>query len=133
MHFIKAWLLTTTIFFVGDIVWLYFVMNRFFVPQIKHLMSSSGHGININYFSALLAYVCVSTALTIFVVLPLRQESLIKTFLYGAFLGLCLYGVYEFTNYATLRHWPLSFLIADLSWGALWCGVVSVISILIIR
>lgn len=133
MHFIKAWLVTTTIFFLGDIVWLYAVMNRFFVSQIKHLMSNSAQGITIHYVPALLSYLCVCSALTIFIVLPLRQESLIKVFLHGAFLGLCLYGVYEFTNYATLRQWPLSFLIADISWGTLWSAVVSVISIVMLK
>lgn len=133
MNFIKAWSVTTAVFFAGDSAWLYFVMNRFFVPQIKHLMNVSGSGVHINYVSALCAYLLLSTALTLFVVVPLVEKSTLTIFLNGAFLGLSLYGVYEFTNHATLAQWPLSFLAVDLVWGALWSGMVSVISVILLR
>ena len=133
MHFLKTWTVTTILFFIGDIVWLYCVMNRFFVPHIKHLMNSSNNGIVINYLSALLAYMLISSALSIFVVVTHMQDSLSSIFVHGAFLGLCLYGVYELTNYAILHNWPLSFLIVDIVWGTLWCGIVSLASVALIR
>lgn len=132
MHFIKTWALTTVLFFAGDIVWLYFVMNRFFVPHIKHLMNTN-NGIVINYPSALLAYLLISSALTVFVIMPYLQDSLSRIFVQGSFLGLCLYGVYELTNHAILHNWPLSFLIVDIVWGTLWCGLVSLASAVLIR
>jgi uncharacterized membrane protein len=32
-------------------------------------------------------------------------------------LGMGIYGVYEFTNLATLSNWPLSLVIMDTLWG----------------
>lgn len=133
IHFFKAWIITTTVFLMGDVVWLYCVMNKFFVPQIKHLMNSSSGGVHINYFSAIVAYLLISTALSFFVVVPLQAAPSMQIFIHGAFLGLCIYGVYECTNHATLNDWPVTFLIVDIVWGTVWSGVVSVASVVLFR
>jgi uncharacterized membrane protein len=36
---------------------------------------------------------------------------------YGALLGFVVYGVYDFTNLATLRHYPVKLAIVDVAWG----------------
>jgi len=36
----------------------------------------------------------------------------------AALLGLVVYGVYDFTNYSTLRDWPLTLALVDTAWGA---------------
>jgi uncharacterized membrane protein len=28
-----------------------------------------------------------------------------------------VYGVYDFTNYSTLRQWPFALTLADVAWG----------------
>lgn len=128
-NFFKIWLVTALIFLLGDFLWLSLIMNKFFVPQIKHLMNATSHGVVVNYVSALAAYLLVSWALAWFVVMPMFQESLTVVGLNGALLGFCLYGVYEFTNHATLNGWPFSFLVVDVLWGTLWCGAVSAITV----
>ncbi len=133
MLFLQAWLITTVLFLAGDCVWLVGVMNKFFVYQIRHLMNVTPHGTIINYISALCAYIIISTGLTWFIVVPLLRTSYINIFLNGAFLGFCLYGVYEFTNHATLKGWPLLFLNVDILWGTVWCGIASVLSVLAVR
>ena len=35
----------------------------------------------------------------------------------GTLFGLVVYGVYDFTNYATLRQWPFVLTVADVAWG----------------
>ena len=131
--FFKVWSVTTGVFLVGDVLWLTLVMNKFFVPQIKHLMDVTSNGTRINYPSALIAYLLVSVALVWFVVMPFGKQPLMTVFLHGALLGFCLYGVYEFTNHATLISWPLSFLAIDVLWGTVWCGVASAISVALIN
>lgn len=131
--FLKAWLVSTGVFLVGDLIWLSLIMNRFFVPQIKHLMNVTSNGTLIHYPSALAAYLLISVALAWFVVMPLAKEPLMIVFAQGALLGFCMYGIYEFTNHATLIAWPLSFLVVDILWGTFWCGVASVISVVVIR
>ena len=130
---IKAWLVTTVVFLVGDIVWLACVRNTFFVSKIKHLMHMTEQGITINYVTALLAYLVVSAGITWFVIMPLLHAPYSTIFLQGALFGFCIYGVYEFTNHAILNGWSLSFLTADLIWGTVWCGVMSVIGVALLR
>lgn len=133
IHFFKSWLVTNVVFFCGDVVWLYAVMNRFLVPKIKHLMNVSPSGVMIHYGAAFCAYILLSTALTVFVVVPFVDATTRTIFLYGAFLGLCMYGIYECTNYATLYNWSLTFLVVDILWGTIWSGLAAVVSILFIK
>jgi uncharacterized membrane protein len=131
--FLKLLVITTGVFFTVDAFWLYFVMNKFFIYKIAHLMTFTQHGVVMNYVTALIAYAILAVGLTWFVVMPLVNASYSVIFLNGAFLGLCMYGVYEFTNHATLTGWPLSFLCIDVMWGMMWCGLASVISVWIAR
>jgi uncharacterized membrane protein len=41
----------------------------------------------------------------------------------GAMLGLVTYGVYNATNYALLKDYPLKVAMMDTAWGVLACGV----------
>ena len=36
---------------------------------------------------------------------------------YGALFGWILFGVYDFTNYSTLKNYPLIFAVVDTLWG----------------
>jgi uncharacterized membrane protein len=38
-----------------------------------------------------------------------------------------VYGVYDFTNYATLRDWPLALALADTAWGAVATAVCALL------
>jgi uncharacterized membrane protein len=40
--------------------------------------------------------------------------------------GLVVYGVYDFTNYSTLRQWPLMLTLADTAWGTLASAAAAV-------
>ena len=46
---------------------------------------------------------------------------------FGALLGLVVYGVYDFTNYSTLRQWPFVLTLADTAWGALASAAAAVV------
>lgn len=43
-------------------------------------------------------------------------------FLQGSLLGASMYGVYDFTNYATLKNYSLEMTLADWAWGTFACG-----------
>jgi uncharacterized membrane protein len=44
----------------------------------------------------------------------------------GLFLGLFGYSVYDLTNQATLRNWPVVITAADLVWGAFLTAVAAI-------
>lgn len=131
MHFLQLLGITAAVFCTVDALWLYCVINRFCIQQISHLMVPLGSGFVMHYPSVILAYALLVFGLTWFVVKPFLYVQYTVIFLNGALFGLCMYGIYEFTNHATLRGWPLSFLTVDVVWGTFWCGMASVIAIFV--
>jgi uncharacterized membrane protein len=55
-----------------------------------------------------------------------NSKSIKESATYGAIYGFCLYGVYEFTNYAIIKSWSLSMLFVDIIWGTLLCSITAV-------
>ena len=45
--------------------------------------------------------------------------------MWGAGLGLVVYGVYDLTNLATLRGWSPALAIVDILWGASACALAA--------
>ena len=69
-------------------------------------------------------YALLGTGIALFVI-P-RASTLSSAAAFGALLGLVVYGVYDFTNYSTLRQWPFVLTLADTAWGALASAVAAV-------
>jgi uncharacterized membrane protein len=46
----------------------------------------------------------------------------------GALLGLCLYGVYDLTNYATLTKYPVRYMVTDMIWGTCLGAITAAIA-----
>ena len=45
----------------------------------------------------------------------------------GAALGLSMYGLYDLTNYATLKGWTETMVLKDVLWGTTLTGVASAV------
>ena len=43
----------------------------------------------------------------------------------GSLLGLAMYGVYDLTNYSTLKNYPLSMAVTDMIWGSILCAAAA--------
>ena len=43
-------------------------------------------------------------------------------------MGLLVYGVFDMTNMAILKNYPIPFLLADMAWGTVVFGIVSVLT-----
>lgn len=96
-----------------DAVWLSMIMQDFY----RHHFSLIGPQVfTLRLVPALLAWALVVGGSLIFV-MPLIENSLLRAIIYGAFYGFVLYGVYDFSNYATIQQWSLNLLLADLAWG----------------
>ena len=67
---------------------------------------------------------CSGPASPLFVIPRASTVSLAAA--YGALFGLVVYGVYDFTNYSTLRQWPFVLTLADVAWGAAASAVAAV-------
>jgi len=115
-HTIKLASLGAVAFMVLDGVWLGLLMKNFYRDQLAPIVRLADGGIAPNWPAAFVVYVLLGTGIALFV-LP-RASTVPLAAAYGALFGLVVYGVYDLTNYSTLRQWPFVLALADVTWGA---------------
>ena len=100
---------TAAIIFLVDLFWLFTggIYARKMTERIQ------GSPLQMRYGSAVLVYIFLAYML-------LQTTSAQQAFLYGV----CIYGVYDFTNHALLDNYDWKFGIADTLWG----GVLFVVA-----
>lgn len=125
---IKLFLLSVFLFAVFDSLWLGVIMKDFNLQQLSEIGRFTNGEFQMNYFAAALTYFLMGLAVTNFV-LPTEIERMTSIILYwrGAQMGLIIYGVFDMTNLAILKNYPVPFIIPDILWGTFVFGLVSVI------
>ena len=113
---IKLAVAGAVVFMVLDGVWLGLVMKNFYRDQLAPIVRLGDGGIAPNWPAAFVVYALLGTGIALFVIPRTSTVSLAAA--YGALFGLVVYGVYDFTNYSTLRQWPFVLTLADVAWGA---------------
>ena len=103
-------------FLVLDGVWLGLLMKNFYREQLAPIVRLADGGIAPNWPAAFVVYALLGIGIALFVI-P-RAPTVALAAAYGALFGLVVYGVYDFTNYSTLRQWPFVLTLADVAWGA---------------
>src|SRR6185503_3200818 len=104
------------VFMVLDGVWLGLLMKNFYREQLAPIVRLADGGLAPNWPAAFAVYVLLGAGIALFVV-P-RASTVPSAAAFGALFGLIVYGVYDFTNYSTLRQWPFVLTLADVAWGA---------------
>ena len=115
-HTLKLAALGALAFMVLDGVWLGLLMKGFYRAQLAPIVRLADGGIAPNWPAALVVYALLGAGIALFVI-P-RALTVSAAAAYGALFGLVVYGVYDFTNYSTLRQWPFVLTLADVAWGA---------------
>jgi uncharacterized membrane protein len=110
---------------VLDGVWLGVLMKNFYRNQLAPIVRLADGGIAPNWPAALVVYVLLGTGIALFVI-P-RAPTVPLAAMYGALFGLVVYGVYNFTNYSTLRQWPFVLTLADVAWGTVASAACAVV------
>ena len=88
--------------FVVDLFWL--ATGGIYGRRMLELIQ--GRPLEVRFVSAALVYLFLAYML-------LQTTSSYQAFLYG----MCIYGVYDFTNHAIFEHYDWKFGIADTLWG----------------
>ena len=114
-----------------DGVWLGLLMKNFYRDQLAPIARLSEGSFAPNWTAALVVYVALGAGIACFAV-P-RASTLWSAAGYGALFGLVTYGVYDFTNYSTLRQWPLALTLVDVAWGAVASAVCTSIVWMVAR
>ena len=102
-------------FMVLDGVWLGLLMKHFYREQLAPIVRLGDGGMAPNWPAAVVVYALLGTGIALFVIPRAPTGSLAAA--YGALFGLVVYGVYDFTNYSTLRQWPFVLTLTDVAWG----------------
>jgi uncharacterized membrane protein len=124
-HTIKLAVVGAVAFMVLDGVWLGLLMKNFYRDQLAPIVRLSDGGIAPHWPPALVVYALLGTGIALFVVPRAATVSLAAA--YGALFGLVVYGVYDFTNYSTLRQWPFVLTLADVAWGVVACATAAMV------
>jgi len=117
-----------------DGIWIGIISKAWYKRYIGDLMLKTPH-----FFPAILFYVIFAFAAMVFVISPALSNhwSVGRVMLYGALLGLVIYGGYDLTNLAILKGWPIAISIIDIAWGitfsTLGCLITVTISRLLIK
>ena len=124
LYYIKLYLLTLPVFFIIDLVWLGYIARNFYRNELRDLLNPQ-----VNWFAAITFYMIYIAGIIFFAVRPaIGAHTWTKALYLGALYGFFTYATYDLTNLATLKHWSLKVVVADILWGIILCASVATIS-----
>lgn len=126
-HFIKLFVVSLPILIILDIVWLGVLMQDTYKKYLAPFARMSNGKMQIDYFAGLAVWSLIVVGAIVFVLPRTAGYGMLATFAFGALYGLILYGVYDLTNFAIIKDWPLTITLVDMAWGAVLNGVLAVI------
>jgi uncharacterized membrane protein len=118
---IKEYFLALLIVLAIDFTWILIIAKSFYNEQLSGFLRPE----IVPIWSALLAWALIPLGIVLFVNQVSKNKK--QSIIYGALFGFILYGVYDFTNYATLANFTLKMLVVDILWGTFICSVSSLL------
>jgi uncharacterized membrane protein len=127
MNYLLQYIAVLVSYLFLDALWLGVLSRGLYRSQIGHLMSEQ-----VNWLAAGFFYVLFAAGVVYFAVQPAVAESSMRAAILtaafrGAVLGFLAYGAYDFTNFATLKNWPLVITAVDLAWGMFVVAAIAVV------
>jgi len=131
MQPVKVFAIVLPVFLVLDLFWLGIMMKTFYSEELGDLARRQGAALAPRWSAAIWVYLLIPGGLVLFV-RPLLGANATAWHAagWGALYGLVLYGVYDLTNLAVLEKWTIRMTVADIAWGMVLCGTVSVVMLL---
>jgi uncharacterized membrane protein len=118
---LKLYLLAALIFTAIDYVWLRFVARAMYQKYLQHLLAPKPL-----LPAAVAFYLLFLVGLLVFVIVPAHQHhTALWAAGYGALFGLFTYTTYDLTNLATLKNWPATLSLIDITWGSVLSATVA--------
>ena len=114
---------------IVDGLWLGFVSREFYKARLGQLLLDQPV-----WSVAILFYLIHAAGISVFPVpMALNGGAWTSAVLYGALFGFFAYSVYDVTNLATLRGWPMAVSLVDLAWGTVATAIASTASFLVVK
>jgi uncharacterized membrane protein len=124
MLFLKSFFSAFILLMLVDFTWLAVIANKIYFTEIGSLLRQTDGSLQPNVLSAVMVYVLLALGVIVFA-LPKAGNSPWMAMFWGAVLGLIVYGVYDYTNMATLENWTWKLTFIDIAWGTYLCGLVT--------
>lgn len=127
IRYITAYFATLIVFVAIDAVWLSIMANALYKPTLGDILLPE-----FAPAPAVAFYLIFIVGVVIFAVSPaIKSGEWTSALLYGALFGFFAYGVYDFTNMATLRNWTATITLADVCWGTVLTGISATLGYLV--
>ncbi len=127
IKYVAAYVATLVVFLAVDAVWLSLMTTRLYKPTLGDILLPK-----FLPAPAVAFYLIFIVGVVIFAVTPAFKNGEWSTaLLYGVLFGFFSYGVYDFTNWATLRNWDWRITFADVCWGSVLTGTAATLGYLI--
>jgi len=98
-----------------DLIWIQLVMKQKYVDLIPKIQRMP---MKVKYMPALLSYLTIVLPILLFSIPNVRaSQRLTDALFFGGVLGLCMYGMFSFTNYALIENWTIEVVLLDTLWG----------------
>ncbi len=121
MRMLAVYLATLVVFVGIDFIWLSRMGDTFYRPAMEGMALDGAR-----LAPAIVFYLLYAFGVTFFAVQPgLAAESWRTAAIYGLIFGLVGYGVYDLTNQATLKVWPVTLTLVDMTWGSFLTGLAA--------
>jgi len=120
--FILVWLVSFILLVGFDMIWFSFSMPTIYKPLFNDIQKKFVFRV----WSGIVVWILIALFIAIdqcWVVKKAPFDPRILGFIYG----FIIYGVYNFTNYATLYKYNLKVVFTDTLWGSLNIGITSLI------
>jgi len=103
-----------------DFIWLGLISKKIYKKEIGKFYKKK-----FNLWAALILYFLLAVGVVFIVLNNNYSTTLSSTLLVGALFGLIVYGVYDLTNFAMMKNWPLKIVFIDMIWGTFLLGLTS--------
>lgn len=118
---LKTYAVCLITFLLCDAVWIGLVALSFYKRHLGHLFTPKPF-----WAAAVLFYLIYVGGVVRFVVIPSAETHSLKHLLVSAAVfGICTFGAYDLTNWATLRDWPAVVVVVDMAWGVIVTSAIS--------
>jgi len=115
-------------FMALDGLWLGVVMSRFYRARLGAIARTGADGsLTPIWAVALPVYMLLALGEWWFVLPRTANLSSGATAMWGAAFGLVVYGVYDLTNWSTLRTYGATLALVDIAWGMFACAAAALV------
>lgn len=102
---------------IVDIIYLFIITP--YINRILNKNKSNDKSLYEKLISGIISYLIIILAFWNFILKDLHKKSVFSIIFQTTLLSLCIWGVYNLTNFVFINEYPKKLAIIDISWGIL--------------